>query len=167
MASYDDGKAEIVEWVKRNFQSGSTCLDVGACDGKWSDLLGDYLIMDAVEIFRPNVEKHHLFRKYRGVFVGDIAEYRFNWYDLVIFGDVIEHMTVEQAQEVLTYAKGHCHDMIVSVPFLYPQDAIYGNPWEKHIQDDLTEEIFLERYPGFEKLLQPAENYVYWHAPRS
>ena len=36
MGSYDYGKTEIVEWVKENFPKGSTCLDVGACDGKWA-----------------------------------------------------------------------------------------------------------------------------------
>ena len=84
-------------------------------------------------------------------------------YDLIIFGDVIEHMTVERAQTVLERAQSRCRDMIIGVPFLYPQDELYGNPWERHIQSDLTAEIFNERYPGFELLVKPINNYAYYH----
>lgn len=161
MASYSYGKREVENWIRTHIQRGSSCLDVGACDGIWSDMLRDYLIMDAVEIYRPNAEK--LFPKYREVYVGDIAEYRYNWYDLTIFGDVIEHMTVEQAQSVLQYAREHSGDVIVAVPFMYVQGELYGNKWEKHIQDDLTEELFFERYGKWEKLVQPKKDYCYFH----
>lgn len=162
MSSYDSGKSEIVAWIKSHFPYGSTCLDVGACDGKWSELLGDYLTMDAVEIFEQNIEEHSLRSKYRNVWCGDIADYTYKWYDLIIFGDVVEHMTVEQAQKVLTYADKRCEDMIVSVPFLLPQDELYGNPYERHIQDDLTQDMFRERYPGFRILFLPSFNYAYY-----
>lgn len=162
MASYDFGKKEIEKWIRDNFPIGSTCLDVGPCDGKWADMLRDHLTMDAVEIFRPNIEEHGLKNKYRNVICGDIADQELEWYDLIIFGDVIEHMTVEKAQKVLRYAKKHCRDMIVSVPWLLEQDAIYGNPWEVHVQADLTEEIFRKRYEGFEPLWM-SDNYAYWH----
>ena len=100
MGSYNEGKLEVVEWVKQNFPKGSTCLDVGACDGKWWKLLGDYLKMDAVEIFQPNIAIHDLKRKYNKVFYGDIFGLEYEHYDLIIFGDVLEHMTVEKAQAV-------------------------------------------------------------------
>ena len=121
------------------------------------------LLMDAVEIFEPNVRNHKLAEKYDNVFVGDIKDYKYDWYDLIIFGDVIEHMTVEDAQQVLRYAWTRCRDMIVAVPWLYKQDAIYGNKWEIHIQDDLTPALFEERYPGFEILVNTNMNYAYYH----
>ena len=65
MASCDIGKPEAVAWVHQEFKKGETCLDVGACDGKWSKLLGDYLTMDAVEIYKPNIVKHCLKDKYQ------------------------------------------------------------------------------------------------------
>ena len=163
MASYDYGKTEIVTFVRNNFRQGSTCLDVGACDGKWANLLNDYLVMDAVEIWKPNIIEWGLSARYRNVFNMDIADLKYNWYDLIIFGDVIEHMTVEDAQRVIDYARGRCTDMIVGVPFMYPQNAIYGNPYERHIQDDLTEELFNERYPGFSLLVKPRGDYAYYH----
>ena len=163
MASYDYGKIEIVNYVYQHFAPGSTCLDVGACDGKWANLLNHYLTMDAVEIYKPNIIECGLASRYRNVFNMDVADLEYKWYDLIIFGDVIEHMTVEDAQKVIDYARGRCTDMIIGVPFLYPQEELYGNPWERHIQDDLTAEVFVERYPGFEILVQPMRNYAYYH----
>ena len=163
MSSYSEGKTEIVDFLKRNFSSGATCLDVGACDGKWNGLLGDYFTMDAVEAFKPNVIKNDLINKYRNIYVGDITTYRYDWYDVIIFGDVIEHLTVDHAQEVLKYACSHSWEVIIGVPMCYSQGKIYGNPYEVHIQDDLTERIFKKRYPGFIPLIKPKRDYVYYH----
>ena len=163
MASYDAGKAEIVNWIRENFPRGASCLDVGACDGKWSNLLRDYLIMDGVEAFEPNIINHNLKDKYHKIYNKDIANLHYRWYDLIIFGDVIEHMDVKKAQKVLKYANKRCTDLIIGVPWQLKQDAIYGNPWEVHIQDDLTEELFRERYKGYEILLYPQPDYTYWH----
>ena len=162
MPSLSDGKDYIVRWVKDHFPSGATCLDVGACDGKWFSLLGDYLDMYAVEIFRPYVEKHELESKYVNVFVGDIDDYKYGYYDLIIFGDVIEHMDVPKAQRVLAYARQRCENMIIAVPFMYKQDMVRGNKWERHIQDELTPELFDELYPGYELLFKPVSNYAYY-----
>ena len=161
MASYNYGKNEIVKWIKDRFPEGSTCLDVGACDGIWSDLLRHHLEMYACEIWKPNVDK--IAGKYEVVFWTDISQLFYPYYDLVIFGDVLEHMSVEKAQKVLEYAKDHCKDYIVAVPFMYSQGELYGNPYERHIQDDLTPELFDERYPGHELLLRPTYNYAYYH----
>ena len=118
--------------------------------------------MDAVEIFRPNIILHDLRNRYNQVWCADIIGFEYEWYDLIIFGDVIEHMSVENAQKVLEYAKPQCEDMIVAVPYLYRQDEIYGNPWEKHIQNDLTDKIFNQRYKGFAPLWKNNE-YGYYH----
>lgn len=163
MASYDYGKPEIIAWIKEHFEQGATCLDVGACDGKWADLLGGYMTIDAVEVFAPNITANNLQSKYRAVFNSNIIDIKYDHYDLVLFGDVIEHMTVEDAQTVLEYARGHSTDLIVGVPFLYVQGELYGNPWERHIQDDLTPQLVAERYPSLELILSPAHDYAYYH----
>lgn len=163
MSSTDAGKNEIVRIIRENFSKGASCLDVGACDGKWARLLGDYLTMDAVEIFNGNISAHRLWEKYRHVYGVDIFNFEYDWYDLIIFGDVLEHLTVERAQCVLEYARPRCKDLIIGVPFLWYQGEIYGNPYERHIQDDLTDEVFRERYPGYELLLKAAHNYAYYH----
>ena len=164
MASYDYGKDKIIEWIRRNFSQGETCLDVGACDGKWADLLQGYLKIDACEIFAPNIWGHNLEHKYRKVYNCDIADLTYRHYDLIIFGDVIEHMTVPRAQQALAYARPRCKDLIVGVPWLYAQGAIYGNKYEIHLQDDLTPELFEERYPELKLLYNTGHKYAYYHA---
>ena len=166
MSSKNEGKAEVVAWVKENIKQGSKCLDVGACDGLWHNLLGDYLKMDACEAFLPNIEKYNLHQKYDRVVGMPISRWLYWHYKLVIFGDVIEHMDTPEAQSVLQYAQdGHADNIIVAVPFLYPQGAIYGNPYEVHKQPDLTHEIFMKRYPGFEPLfIYDRYGYYIWRA---
>ena len=161
MSSLDTGKKEVCEWIRANFPHGASCLDVGACDGKWAQLVGDHLDMDAVEIFRLNIVNHRLYNKYRKVFNADIREFIYEHYDLIIFGDVLEHMTVPEAQAVLAYAYPRCKDMIIGVPFNYPQGAIYGNPYEEHKQADLNHGLFMKRYPGFQSLIL-YHNYGYY-----
>ena len=186
MASYDYGKDKVMDrllrWAsKRDFYDSLRFLDVGACDGKWARLiyqttnravregskLGNDLPeirLDAVEIFKPNAAR--ILDLYDNVFVGSIADYgyKFHQYDIIIFGDVIEHMEVNEAQYVLDYARGNCGaDIIVGVPFQYKQGPLYGNPWERHIQDDLTPELMAERYPGLELMFQAAPDYAYYH----
>ena len=166
MASYNDGKTEIVSWICEHVSPGGRILDVGACDGKWAALIGAQrsdVILDACEIFKPNAEG--ILWAYNQVFVGDIHCYRYppGLYDLVIFGDVIEHMPVWKAVEVLAHARKAAKDHVVGVPFRYHQGPLYGNEWERHIQDDLTPEIFERRYRGHELLLRPREDYAYYH----
>ena len=161
MASLDIGKRESVEWIAKNFSKGSTCLDVGACDGKWGKLLNDFLIIDGIEIYKDNIGKHKLNDIYRKVYLGDIRNFTFNHYDLIIFGDVLEHMSVEDAQKVLAYAWDRCRNLIVAVPYQWVNRSHYGNPWEVHIQDDLTPENVLERYPRLKPLFV-YERYGYY-----
>lgn len=159
MGSYPYGKEEICTWIRENFSENSLILDVGACDGKWRQMLQDYPNMDAVEAFRPNMEN---LTGYRHAYNVEIQNFAFAWYDLIIFGDVIEHLPVKDAQFVLEYARTRCCDLIIAVPYLYPQCEIYGNPYEVHIQDDLTPDIFDERYPGYEPLWRN-DVYCYYH----
>lgn len=160
MPSYDVGKDVVVEWIRKNFNTDSRILDVGACDGKWKKLLPEYR-MDAVEIWEPYCKN---LTEYENVYNYNIVGMIYEYYDLIIFGDVIEHMTVEEAQQVIKYAYPRCKDMIVAVPFLYPQEAVDGNPWQAHKQPELTADLFAERYPSLE-ILHYAEknNYCYYH----
>ena len=168
MASYNDGKIEVVEWIRKTVPEGGRILDVGACDGKWARLIreaGHDVTLDACEIFRPNALELMKTDLYEQIFAGDIAFYRYppRVYDLVIFGDVIEHMEVWKAVEVIAYARKNAKDHLIGVPFCYPQGPLYGNPWEIHVQDDLTPAIFHKRYPGHEQLFHPRSDYSYYH----
>lgn len=163
MGSYDYGKNEVCQWIRDNFPKNSTILDMGACDGKWKLLLYDYHRMDGVEAFTPFYHALAEKRIYRNLYLADARTFEYRHYDLIIFGDIVEHMSPEDARKMLDYAKPRCKDLIVAVPFLYPQDAVNGNVYDIHVQDDLTAELFEERYPGYSVLCAPTEDYCYYH----
>lgn len=158
-SSYMLGKAEVCAWIRKNFPEDSTVLDMGAGEGTWHNLLPEYT-MDAVEIYTPFAEK---LKGYRQVFNADITGFEYEPYDLIIFGDVLEHLTVEDAQKALDYAWPRCRDLIVAVPFLYPQGPVGGNDHEAHIQDDLTPSLMKVRYPKLEMLHDTWQMYAYYH----
>jgi len=160
-SSYTDFKEEIKEYIQNKFNTDISILDVGAGSGTYQKLLSEYKNIDAVEIFEPNIEEYKLREKYRNVINADIRGLMYQDYDLIIFGDIIEHLEISEARETLAYAYNHSKEVIVAVPYLYKQGIEYDNVYEIHKQDDLTNELFLERYP-FMKLLIKNDRYGYY-----
>lgn len=156
--SYIDGKAEVCSWIREHYPD-AVILDVGPGSGTWRDLLPEYK-MDAVEIYTPYADR---LQGYRKVFATDIVGMRYKWYNLIIFGDVIEHIEPDRARKALQYASKRCQDVIIAVPWQYKQGEVDGNVWQAHIQDDLTPEIFDQRYPGYEVLCDTGNGYCYYH----
>lgn len=160
--SYKFYKDEVAEYLKSKFSQNATILDVGAGEGTYYNYLGDYFKnMDAVEVFKPNIDRWELENKYREVYEINIKDFKYPRYDIIIFGDVIEHLTVKEAQKVLKYAYKMCDEMIVAVPYMCPQGIEEENVYEIHKQDDLTPENVLERYPML-KLLYNNDLYGYY-----
>ena len=166
-SSYEYFKEDIAKYLKERFSPKSSILDVGAGQGIYNDLLGDYFLkIDAVEVFLPNIEEYRLKEKYRQVFNVDIRDFKYGYYDIIIFGDILEHLEVEEAQKVLDYAYTRCREIVVAVPYQYVQGIEYGNIYEIHKQDDLTPNIMQERYPNLE-LLYGNDRYGYYIKKRS
>lgn len=141
-------KKEITNYLKEKFSKDATILDVGAGEGTYLNYLQDYFTnIEAVEVFKPNIDNFKLEEKYNKVYNINIKDFKYDFYDIIIFGDVIEHLEVNEAQEVLKYALNRCKEMIVAVPYLNPQGIEEDNVYEIHKQDDLTDEIMKERYP--------------------
>ena len=151
--SYKSGKKEVNEFIRRTCAKNSRVLDVGPGSGTYHTLLGDHFhSMDACEIYAPYIKRFKLTEKYKTVHNKSVTAFdNFDEYDLVIFGDILEHLTIEDTQTVLGKAK-NVKQLLIAVPFEYEQGASHGNDAEEHVQDDLTHENFMQRYPGFEPL---------------
>ena len=146
-------KKEVKEYLESKFDKDAKVLDVGAGSGTYFNLLHDYFEhIDAVEVFKPNIEDNHLADRYENVYNEDIRNFKYDFYDIIIFGDIIEHLEVFEADRVLRYALDRCKELIVAVPYSYKQGIAYGNVYEIHKQDDLTKENMLQRYPYLELL---------------
>ena len=163
--SYPEGKSEIVQLLC-NLSSRNHLLDVGCGDGIWSDLLKSHFsILDGVEICAYNVERFNLISKYNTLYVQDVRTFTpEKHYDVILLMDVIEHLSVEDAQKVINVLLQYSLLLVAAVPFHYAQGALYGNEAEIHLQDDLTNEIFLERYPLFAPFKLYGEKYGYYIA---
>ena len=146
--SYATYKKEITDYLKNKFDKNAKILDVGAGEGTYLPFLQDYFTnIEALEIFKPNIDNYNLESRYNKVYNDDIRNFKYDFYDIIIFGDIIEHLEVNEAQSVLKYALNRCKEMIVAVPYLSEQGIEENNMYEIHKQDDLTDDIMKERYP--------------------
>ena len=160
--SYGYFKKEYAEHLFENFSIEIDILDVGAGCGTYGDLLKqDFKNIDAIEIYEPYRKQFELDKIYRSVYIGDVKELNLFLYNYIIMGDVIEHMSVEDAQELLQKIYDNHICCMVAIPYKMPQGGVGGNKHETHLQDDLTHELFIERYPMM-NLLFNNEHYGYY-----
>ena len=151
--SYSFYKAEIKQWIIDNFNTSARILDVGAGSGTYYHLLHDtFTNIDGVEVYKQNIIDYDLTNKYNHIYNTNIIDFTYDYYDLIIFGDVLEHLSVEDAQSVLNYAYNKCKNFIVAVPYNSKQDKIDNNVYEIHIQDDLNIVNIQKRYPYLQLL---------------
>lgn len=160
--SFDYYKQEIKEFMIKTVPPNMRILDVGAGNGTYARLLREnFEYLDALEVFVPYIEKFNLKEQYKKVYKGNIINFPIDFHDFFIFGDVLEHLDIFEAQRIIreiTEAKKGC---LVAVPYMMEQGIHEDNPAEIHIQYDLTHEIMLERYPELE-LLHKNEHYGYY-----
>lgn len=128
-------------------------LDVGlGSTARWGSLIREFtdvwnsrvykntwkVRLDGVEIYKPNILPIHKYL-YTNIYLGDIRKIINNLvnYDLILLGDVIEHLSEEDAIVLLKQCLKKAKYVLVNTPLgelkNFPQDAIYGNPFEKHL----------------------------------
>ena len=120
-------------------------VDMGPGAGTYADLfraLTPEATWCAVEAWGPYVEKYGLRDKYDEIIIADIRYLDFvklGPSDVALFGDILEHMSVAEARDVLAHAAMKSRFMALSIPIgHWPQDEIEGNPFEKHVEDNLS-----------------------------
>jgi hypothetical protein len=131
----------------------TTVLDVGAGQGVYLDLirqgLGASVIVNAVEVWQPYIDQFNLENRYDKLFAMDVRDLTNFKYDLVILGDVLEHMSEESAVELWDKISQQAKYAIISIPIIhYHQDAINGNPYEIHVEEDWNSERVLNTFHG-------------------
>lgn len=160
--SWPVGKAEMREFLLPTLKPGDKICDMGPGGGSWFNLLGPEYHWTGVEIWHETAE--YLKDIYNVVYELDLRKFDYpEDYDLVIFGDVLEHLAVPDAQAALNKARQHSNAIVVAVPYKLKQGPAYGNMAEMHLQDDLTPEIFNQRYPGFTLIRNEANRYGYYY----
>lgn len=125
-------------------------LDVGPGHGKASVLLREYLreppeVIDAVEAWEPYVGTFDLTSLYDRLFVGDVTAPQWHLagelvdatealrrYDLVLLGDVIEHIPMAAAMDLLRRIPG---GVVICTPVAFFDNDPHGQhpPTEAHV----------------------------------
>lgn len=129
----------------------TTVLDVGAGQGTYLNLIRDGLgagvIVNAVEVWQPYIDQFNLENRYDKLFAMDVREMTNFKYDLVILGDILEHMSESDAVALWSKISKEAKHAMISIPIVhYHQDAINGNPYEVHVEEDWTVERVLEKF---------------------
>lgn len=143
-------KKQTIDYIKTRFSTDISILDIGAGCGTYFDMLSKegFTKIDAVEVFLPYIKKFNLINKYRKVYIGDVNNIQidFEQYDLIILGDVLEHIHLSEAIALINKLKAI--NLIIAVPFMSEQDALNDNQHEIHRQPDITLQSFIKFYPG-------------------
>lgn len=148
-SSNSAGKEQILDWFTKNQKEISRILDLGAGSGTYSRLIKSANILKdaewiAVEAWKPYIDKFNLNSHYSSVINQDIR--KLNWeamgnFDVTIAGDVLEHVTKEDAISIVKNILNISKNLIISIPVVhYPQEAVEGNPFEVHVKDDWSHE---------------------------
>jgi hypothetical protein len=128
-----------------------TITDVGPGAGKYGSLVKSILPeahLTCVEIWAPYVERFGLGEIYNSVIISDARIYSGWDCDLVILGDVLEHMSEAEALSVWRKISQMAKYAIIAIPIVhYPQGPSEGNPFEAHVDDHWTHERVMAAFP--------------------
>ena len=159
--SSKEGKDIIRNWLLDFNDTVSKVVDLGPGRGTYHKyyarkariLTHAYWI--GIEVWEPYLKEFGLKDIYNEMYVEDVRFFNFSKIgniDLVFAGDVLEHMTKEEAIQVVSEVLKYSKKLIISIPIIYhPQDAYEGNPFEIHIKDDWSHEEVLNTFPHIKK----------------
>jgi SAM-dependent methyltransferase len=141
--SSESGKAYVRNIVGR--VKHERMLDIGCGSGTYAKMFPE-AHWTGVEVWEPYIEEFKLKDLYQQLILADVTDVKlkeFGHFDVAILGDVLEHMEKDKAKFLLGFIKSIADTVIVSIPIgHYPQDEYNGNPYEKHITDNWTDEDF-------------------------
>lgn len=144
---------ENKRWVLKKIKeiNPKTVLDVGTGEGHYLEFIKSFvdsnIIVDGIEVWEPYVEAFNLKDRYDNLFVEDAREFNNYAYDLVILGDVLEHMIESDAVDLWNKISKQAKYAIISIPIIHhPQDAYGGNPWEVHHEEDWNTNRVLNKF---------------------
>lgn len=146
--------SEGKDWTRQKIRelAAESLLDVGAGAGTYAKLLAQDrpARLTALEVFEPYVEKYGLRELYDEVLLGDARSTALPEADVVVLGDVAEHMTVEEAQDLWRRAgEAAKRAVYMSIPIVhYPQGELEHNHHEVHVVDDWDHDKVLAAFPG-------------------
>lgn len=161
-----EGKSWIKERIGLLASAGPLAIvDVGPGVGTYAKLLAgpDVKRIVGIEVWEPYVTTYRLRDYYDDLIIGDVRTVSIPPTDVVILGDVAEHMSAGEALDVWR----RCADaarcaVYLSIPVVhYPQQPIEDNPYEVHVEEDWSHDKVLAHFAGIGASWVGAEVGVY------
>ena len=142
---FDSAIAEIIKLIQPR-----TFIDIGAGAGKYGSIAKETdssIETIAVEIEKDYLEKFNLPSVYKQIWnisATDLMrpEYFNSNFDIVMVGDILEHLRKSEGIDLLNFLIYRCRWIIVEFPHRYPQNTVNGYISEAHISA-WTENDFL------------------------
>lgn len=143
----------MVSWMVA--KRPKSILDIGVGSGTYAhpwqhSAIRPYMV--GIEAWEPYVDRFDLRSKYDYLIVKDVRKLRYaEWprTDIVILGDVLEHMDRVDAIKVWTKATAAARKAVyLSIPIVpCPQGPEHGNPFEEHVVPNWTHEWVMATFP--------------------
>lgn len=168
--SSKEGKQTIIDWIKE--LSPQTILDIGAGSGTYKKLCTkNRMCADArwiaIEAWKPYIDDFRLESMYDQVINQDARHVdiaALGNIDITFMGDVLEHVTKEDAVNIVDAVMSVSKFAVISIPVVHwPQAERHGNPYEVHVKDDWSHVEVLDTFSRYiKKFDQGNEIGVYW-----
>lgn len=154
--SLRSGKEQTLAWFVNNQHEIKTVVDIGPGSGTYIELVKEQAgcCVDAqwigIEIWEPYIAQFRLKDRYNTIINADVRTV--DWQqlnpDVVIAGDVLEHMTKQDAVSLVDQVLAVAKTLIVSIPIRHmPQDEhAYENPHEAHVKDNWSHEEVMDTW---------------------
>lgn len=163
--SSSEGKNWTKTYVNRYLSNvpNPKFLDIGTGKGTYWDLLAQSYPNShwtGVEAYQQYIDTYKLNDKYDLIFNEDARKLYSQdkdlsqlSYNIVFCGDVLEHMTKDEALALTGKITTCCELVIVSIPIIHwPQHGGPGhpdpNPYQEHVKDDWSHEEFMDTFNG-------------------
>lgn len=158
-SSNRSGKEQILTWFRSEEKNINTIIDIGAGRGTYINLVkeSNKLCLNsswiAIEAWEPYIQQFKLKSRYNRVISSDVRKVdwsQFNKVDVVIAGDVLEHMSKQDAISLVENVLKVSKYLVISIPIVhFPQDEIAGNPFEVHVKDDWSHDEIMETWGSY------------------
>lgn len=131
-----ENKQVARQWIDLIDATG-TVIDIGAGVGTYKALLTDTKAQwVGIEVYQPYIEKYNLTDIYPKVVCADARYVDYSLFEdvnLVIAGDVLEHMPRNDAIGLIDRLKKVADNIIISIPIIEShQGTVDGNVYETH-----------------------------------
>jgi phospholipid N-methyltransferase len=144
--SSSEGKDIILNWVRE--LELLTVLDIGAGSGTYRKMfiknrLQNTAQWTAIEAWQPYIDNFKLTELYSTVINDDVRNVNIaslGQCDIVFMGDVLEHISKQDAIELVDKVMAVAKCAVISIPIVHwPQSDLHGNPFEVHVKDDWSD----------------------------